>query len=337
MTKKMKIKFLSLIVCFAVSLISCQQNPNKLNLTGTVKNVSSGVVYLQRYENKSFFTIDSTQIVDGKFKFTKEVKLPEIYGLAIDNSGNPFHSFLIFLDKNPITVVLDTIHEFKNTIVTGSKEQDIVNELSKNFRTPIGDILKEHPSSLGALYVFYRYYSYKLAPEELRENIQLLDTTFRNTEYVKVLTQLANDLEKVSVGSKAPDFQAQDKDGKVVKISDFLGKGYVLIDFWASWCAPCRKESPDLIKLYEKYKDKGLQVIGVSLDHKTKPWLGAIEKDGLPWTQLIDLGAWAGEGVKTYGVRLIPYKFLIDKDGVIVAKNLRGEDLDKIVGSYLNK
>jgi len=141
----------------------------------------------------------------------------------------------------------------------------------------------------------------------------------------------------IKVGQPAPDFAAKDLADQTVRLADYRGQKVVLIDFWASWCGPCRKESPDLVKLYEKYKDKGFEFIGVSLDNKTKPWIDAIEKDGLQWTQLIDLGAWAGEGVKTYGVRLVPYKFLINKDGIIIAKNLRGEDLDKLVGTFINK
>jgi len=333
----MKTKNLITLLISVILVTGCGKNPNKLNLSGIVKNTSSGVIYLQRYENKSFFTIDSTIINDGKFQFTTEVKLPEIYGLAIDNSGNPFHSFIIFLDNNPITVELDTINEFKNTVVTGSVEQDLQNEFSKKYRTPIGDILTEHPKSLAALYTFYRYYSYRLSPEEIRANLQLVDSSFSDSEYVKVLEELADNLEKVSVGSKAPDFQAKDTDDKVVKLSDYLGKSYILIDFWASWCIPCRKESPELKDVYEKYKEKGLEIISVSLDHKTEHWLEAIQQDGLPWIQWVDYNAWAGEGVKTYGVRLIPYKFLIDKDGIIVAKNLRGEDLEKLVGTFLGE
>jgi peroxiredoxin len=333
----MQIKHIALLVVIFISFTAKSQQNEKINLTGIVKNASSGTIYLQRYENKSFFTIDSTKIINGSFKFNTAVKLPEIYGLAIDNSGNPFHSFIIFLDNNLTSVELDTIHEFKNTIVKGSKEQDILNALSGKLRAPVSDILKENPGSLAALYVFYRYYSYRLSPEEIRKNIQLLDPKFRNTEYVKVLNELAGNLEKVNIGNKAPDFKAQTVDGKIVKNSEYLGKGYVLIDFWASWCIPCRKESPELVKLYDKYKNKGLEIIGVSLDNKTKPWIDAFTKDGLKWTQLIDLGAWAGEGVKSYGVRLIPYKFLINKEGVIVAKNLRDQDLDKIIGTFIDK
>ncbi|MFZ4724938.1 MAG: redoxin domain-containing protein [Paludibacter sp.] len=326
-----------LVILLSMTFAANANVPEKLNLSGTVKNVSSGTIYLQRYENKSFFTIDSTLIINGKFKFSNTIKLPEIYGLAIDNTGNPFHSFLIFLDKNLISVELDTINEFENTVVTGSVEQDLFKQFSGKQKSPISQIIKENPTSLAALYLFYRYYSYRLSSDEIRKNIQLFDPKFKNTAYIKVLSELANNLEKVSVGSKAPDFKAQKRDGNIVKLSDFLGKGYVLVDFWASWCIPCRKESPDLVKLNEKFKDKGLEIIGVSLDNNKKAWLGALEKDKLPWTQLIDLEAWAGNAVKTYGVRLIPYKFLIDKNGIIVAKNLRGEDLDKLVGTFIDK
>ncbi|MDR1594413.1 MAG: AhpC/TSA family protein [Prevotellaceae bacterium] len=329
----MKYFFTLIIVILLIG--GCGKNPDRLNLSGTVKDVSSGKIYLQRYENKSFFNIDSTDIVNGTFKFTNEVKLPEIYGLAIDNSGNPFHSFIIFLDNNPIKVELDTADEFKNTIVTGSKEQDLLKEFSGKFRTPVGDILKEHPSSLAALYVFYRYYSYRLSSDEIKTNLLLLDPKFKDTEYTKTLNELAENIDRVAIGKKAPNFQARTREGKNVYLSEFIGRGYVLIDFWASWCAPCRKENPDLVKLYDKYRDKGFELISVSLDHRTDAWINAIEKDGLTWTQLVDFDAWAGEGVKTYGVRLIPYKFLIDKNGVIVAKNLRGENLDELLGKLL--
>lgn len=333
----MRTPYYILAAIFALVIAGCKDQSGRLHLSGTVQNEHSGWIYLQRYENKSFFTIDSTRITNGKFSFRNNARLPEIFGLAIENSGNPFHSFLVFLDHNPITVELDTIHEFKQTKVTGSREQDLFNELTKDLKTPVSEIIARHPTSLAALYVFYRYYSYRLSPEEIREGIRLLDARFQNSEYVRVLKEVAVHLENVDVGNKAPDFRAQTPDGSTVNLHDYLGNGYVLIDFWASWCVPCRKESPELVKLYHKYKDKGFEIIGVSLDNKTKPWLSAVESDGLHWTQWIDPEAWAGEGVSKYGVRLIPYKFLIDKDGIIVAKNLRGVDLDELVGSFLDK
>lgn len=316
----------------------CSKNPNALNLSGTTKNISEGKIYLQRYENKSFFTIDSTDVKDGKFTFNTVVdKLPEIYGLSLKSSTeNPFDSFIIFLDNNDITVELDTTASFGNTVVKGSKEQDILIELSSQRKLPIKEIIKQHPSSIAALYVFYRYYSFRLSPEEIREGISLLDPSLKGTDYVTVLDELANTLDKVSIGQKAPDFSADDINGHKVKFSDKLGNGYVLLDFWASWCGPCRKENPHLVELYNKYKDKGFDIVGVSLDNKTEPWIKAIEKDKLPWSQLIDKQAWAGEGVKNYGVRLISANFLIDKDGNIIARNLKGKDLDDFLDQLLN-
>ncbi|MDR1454463.1 MAG: AhpC/TSA family protein [Tannerella sp.] len=326
------VAFLSVLMLTA----GCAKDPGRLNLSGVVKNISSGVIYLQRYENKSFFTIDSAAVIDGKFRFDTKVRLPEIYGLAIDDSGNPFHSFILFLDHNKITVELDTVHEFKHTVVSGSVEQDLLNEFTGKYRTPVSEILKSHPKSLAALYTFYRYYSYRLSPDEIRENLRLVDPSFAGSEYVKTLQELADHLEKVSVGSKAPDFRAKTADGNTASLSEYLGKGYVLIDFWASWCIPCREESPALKAVYHKYRDKGIEFIGVSLDHKSERWLEAVRQDELPWIQWIDYSTWGGEGVKTYGVRLIPYKFLINKEGVIVAKNLRGADLDKLLETYLD-
>lgn len=139
----------------------------------------------------------------------------------------------------------------------------------------------------------------------------------------------------IKVGNKAPDFAQPDINGKVLKISDFRGQ-YVLIDFWASWCAPCRAENPHLVKAYEKYHPKGLEIIGVSLDdNKGKDaWLKAIEQDGLPWIHVADLKGWSNEAAVLYGVRGIPQNYLIDPSGTIVAVNLRGakveEELAKI-------
>lgn len=330
-----KIVFIT-VALLTILTMSCSKDPGRLDLSGTVKDKLSGKIYLQRYENKSFFTIDSATIRDGKFKFETNVTLPEIYGLSLDGSGvDPFRTYLLFLDNNPITVTFDEADGFKNTVVKGSKEHDLFLDIRKRRDADISEIIKEHPASIAALYVLYRYYSFRLSPAEIKANIELLDPALKNTAYVKVLEELVNTLDKVAIGQKAPDFEAKDKDGNVVKLSDYLGNGYVLIDFWASWCAPCRKENPNLVKAYETYKEKGFEIVGISLDNKTTPWLGAIEKDGLTWPQLIDEKAWAGQGVKDYGVRLIPANFLIDKDGIIVAKNLKGDNLQETLANLI--
>ena len=130
----------------------------------------------------------------------------------------------------------------------------------------------------------------------------------------------------VKPGDKAPDFTAKDIDGKEHKLADLKGK-YVLVDFWAAWCKPCRQENPNVVRLYNQYKDKGFEILGVSLDDNRDAWLQAIEQDGLTWKHMSDLKKWGSESVSVYGFQGIPYTVLIDPDGNIVAQHLRSAEL----------
>jgi peroxiredoxin len=129
------------------------------------------------------------------------------------------------------------------------------------------------------------------------------------------------------VGGQAPDFTQQTPEGEAMSLSDLRGK-VVLVDFWASWCGPCRRENPNVVKAYEKYKSQGFDVIGVSLDKSKDKWLGAIEKDGLKWHHVSDLKGWQNEVAGMYGVRSIPHTLLLDREGKILARNLRGPALE---------
>lgn len=140
---------------------------------------------------------------------------------------------------------------------------------------------------------------------------------------------------KMEPGKTAEDFTQSDVNGKSVSLSSFKGK-YVLVDFWASWCSPCREEHPNLVKAFNTYKDKGFTILGVSLDSGKSGWLNAISKDGLNWTQVSDLKAFDNEVAKMYGITSIPQNFLVGPDGVIVAANLRGDALEKKLASLLN-
>jgi peroxiredoxin len=141
-----------------------------------------------------------------------------------------------------------------------------------------------------------------------------------------------------AIGAIAPDFTLPDANGTPVTLSSYKGK-YVLIDFWASWCGPCRQENPNVVKAYNKYKTKKFTIIGVSLD---KPgakdaWMSAIKNDGLTWTQVSDLQFWDNKAAKLYGITSIPQNFLLDPTGKIIAKNLRGGDLEAKLAEIFGK
>jgi len=145
-------------------------------------------------------------------------------------------------------------------------------------------------------------------------------------------------LKAVALGAMAPGFTEADTSGKKITLSSFKGK-YVLIDFWASWCGPCRHENPNVVKVYNKYKGKNFTIVGVSLDRANgkAQWLAAIHKDGLTWTQLSDLQYWNSKTAGLYAVRAIPMNFLIDPDGKIIAKGLRGDDLEAKLAELFGK
>ena len=319
-------KNLLLLALGAASLMACQgPQTNHLRLSGHVADVSEGIIYLQRFEDKMYTTVDSATIVGGEFSFSSDVPLPEIYGLTLDPvHGSPL---MLFLDGGDIRVELDPANYYEKTTVTGSALHDEYEAYLESDVQHIDSFILAHPRSLVAAYGLYRHFSYRLTPDEIDADIALLDTSLHHTSYVRIAHQVAEALRATGVGQPAPLFTLDDTEGQPLSLSDYLGKSYLLVDFWASWCGPCRRENPNIVKAYADFHSKGFDIVAISLDKERDAWLTAIEHDGLTWHHVSELKFWDSDVSRAYGVRSIPSNVLLDKDGVIIARNLHGDEL----------
>src|SRR5690606_33889103 len=172
----------------------------------------------------------------------------------------------------------------------------------------------------------------EIAETEILAYADEIEDQFTGNRYVSQFKEEAKKLKRLAVGQPAPEIESFTPDNKKVKLSDFRGP-YVLVDFWASWCAPCRQENPNIVAQYHVYKDKGFTVLGVSLDNNPGSWMRAIEADQLEWTQVSDLQAWQSDLILDYRIQAIPTSYLLDPEGKILAKNLRG----KALGEFLKR
>ncbi|SEM83268.1 Peroxiredoxin [bacterium A37T11] len=228
---------------------------------------------------------------------------------------------------------------------TDKKSETFINKLREEYQVAANEgkvvdlaFAKTHTSSPVSLDILNQYLSTEPLATVIEPAFNALSPALKDSEAGKATAKQIASLKATDIGAVAPDFSQTDTAGTPVSLSSFKGK-YVLVDFWASWCGPCRGENPNVVAAFNKYKDKNFTVLGVSLDQpggKDK-WLQAIKDDHLNgWTQVSDLKFWNNEVAQLYGIRSIPQNFLIGPDGKIVGKNLRGEALDKKLKEILD-
>jgi len=273
--------------------------------------------------------------LDFLAKFNSELKNnPEIASLEknVHDAREKFDDSQRPTDKQAMDS-LETLYAAKVTAFLKNLNKDIYKAIEGNMPS-VGSILLAEMLDVQRDYVFLKEFADKVAQQmpnstPAKHFVEFMGRV-KNDDLDKTRKKASN--EGLEIGNVAPDFTLDTPDGKAVSLASMRGK-VVLVDFWAAWCGPCRRENPNVVKAYNTYKSKGFDVLGVSLDGEKDKWLKAIEKDKLTWTQVSDLKAWDSIVVGLYRIEGIPTNFLLDKNGKIIAKNLRGEELEQALAS----
>ncbi len=266
-----------------------------------------------------------------KFSVTSadSIKNASVKGSPLNDDNKKLEASL-----KPINAKMDVLMaEYKGASEDDKKSEEYqkgiesrYNAIQEEMNEVYLSFIKANPSSFMSVVVLNYYAGSNPEVEKIEPVFNQLSSEMKNTKEGKTFASRIENLRKTSIGAIAPEFTQADPAGKEISLTSFRGK-YLLIDFWASWCGPCRKENPNVVAAYNQYKDKNFEILGVSLDNKKDAWLGAIEKDGLTWPQVSDIGGWKNAVAQQYAVQSIPQNFLLDPSGKIIAKNLRGDEL----------
>src|SRR4030042_1114363 len=362
-------KMIYLIV--AVLMTGCSSEPEFV-VKGNIQDSDSVTFMLQKREAGKFITLDSALSRNGIFKMTGSVQFPEMVQLVatgrqkrvsfyIENSeitisGNldslsfaevsgskTQDEYQSFIDSNkPLSekysnlyIEYQSARQENNTEKIAELEKEaeaIQNEMTQLEK----DFVKNNPSSYVSPSILNSL-SYEMEASDIEAAINALDTNVARIPVAKDLMARAQVMKAVAIGQKAPDFTLNDVNGNPVSLSSKIGAKLLLIDFWAGWCNPCRQENPNVVRVYKEFNKKGFDVFGVSLDRTKDEWVEEIAADKMTWPQVSDLESWKTVAAKLYAVNAIPANFLLDENGIIIARNLRGEDLYNKVKEVLGK
>ena len=365
-------KHLIWIFVAAGMLYSCEEHSGYI-IKGIVEGVDGQTVVLQEIQNFEPVVRDSVKVKKGKFELKGTVECPDFYLLYIGNNG-PIQFFIensiIKINVNTDSILGSKVTGSKENDIFASfetgmedfnkkvkplndtymslrlaetpdtaQERSLLQQMDKIRETRtayMSEFVKQHPNTVVSAFIVSNMLSRYMSTEDMESIVNSYDSTLNKSQWVSLLRDNYTVAKRTQNGQSFTDVTMLTPDDQTISLSDYAGKGkYVLIDFWASWCPPCRAANPHVVKLYNQYKDKGFEIVGISFDQEKRKWTDAIAADGLKWPQMSDLKYWQSEAAKIYSVNSIPHTILLDPEGKIIEKGLRVEQLGEKLAELL--